>query len=59
MKSDYIGFGFTNAELADIDSFCLESDDRVTGLYIDAERELFREEFWQYLRENGNDPFSF
>ena len=45
MKSDYTGYGFTNAELAEIDGFCEESDDRVTGLYIEAERRLFRDEF--------------
>lgn len=59
MKSDYTGYGFTNAELAEIDGFCEESDDRVTGLYIEAERRLFRDEFWHYLKANGNDPYSF
>lgn len=59
MKSDYMGYGFQPGELAEIEGFCEESGDRVTGLYIEAERRAFRDEFWQYLRESGNDPYSF
>lgn len=34
-----------------------KSGDEAIGLYIEAERRSFYDEYYYYLRENGVDPF--
>ena len=59
MKSNWEDYGFSQRELSLLDTFDTESNDRVTGLYIEAERRAFYDEFYTYLKENGADPYSF
>lgn len=59
MKSNWEDYGFSQEELALLETFDIDSDDRVTGLYIEAERRAFYDEFYTYLKENGADPYSF
>ena len=59
MKSNWDRYGFSREELALLETFDIDSDDHVTGLYIEAERRSFYDEFYTYLKENGYDPYSF
>ena len=59
MKSNWEQYGFTDKELMALEAFNAESDDDTLGLYIEAERRRFHDEFYRYLMVNGCDPFSF
>lgn len=59
MKSNWEAYGFDSAELMRLEAFDIKSDDDTLGLYIEAERRRFYDEFWQYARENGFNPYLF
>ena len=57
MKTPWDNLGFTDEELATIMSVDARSDDDALGLFIEAERRSFYNEYYDYLRDNGVDPF--
>lgn len=59
MKSNWDGYGFSQDELALLETFDIDSNQAVTDLYIEAERRSFYNEFYYYLRANGSDPYLF
>jgi len=57
LKTPWNEYGFTDEELAILMGVDAHSGDETIGLYIEAERRSFYDEYYAYLRENGVDPF--
>lgn len=52
-------YGYSDSE-SDMIEFADEySEDDAVDLYIEAKRKEYYSEFYQYLRENGVNPFDF
>ena len=42
-----------------LESVCEDSPDEDIDRYVEIRRNRYREEFFEYLMANGNDPFDF
>lgn len=52
-------FGFSPSEIEIIENFDEYGNEYEEHLYIEARRREYYDEFYRYLKENGENPFCF